>query len=62
MAKAKAGTVSATVANEVIQFHGGIGMTDEYDAGFYVKRIAVTEKLYGDSDYHTDRVAEMSGF
>lgn len=62
MAKAKAGTVSTLVANESIQLHGGIGVTDEYDVGLYLKRIAVSEKMYGDSNFHTNRVATLSGF
>ena len=62
MAKAKAGRTGAEVANEAIQFHGGAGMTDEYDVGLYLKRIAVSERLFGDSHYHTDRVAAQHGF
>ena len=37
-------------------------MTDEYDVGLYLKRIAVSERLFGDSHYHTDRVAAQQGF
>ena len=62
MAKAKAGRTGLEVANEAIQFHGGAGMTDEYDVGLYIKRIAVSERLFGDSNYHTDRVATHHGF
>ncbi|MEM9384795.1 MAG: acyl-CoA dehydrogenase family protein [Pseudomonadota bacterium] len=62
MAKAKAGRVAALVTNEAIQLHGGIGMTEEYAVGRFIKRVAVSEKMFGDSDCHTDRVAVLSGF
>lgn len=62
MAKAKAGTVANLVTNEAIQLHGGIGMTDEYDVGLYLKRVAVSEKLFGNTQFHTDRVATLNGF
>jgi hypothetical protein len=42
--------------------HGGIGMTDEHDIGFYLKRGATTEALFGDSAYHRERFARLSGF
>lgn len=62
MAKSKTGSMAMLMGNEAIQFHGGIGMTEEHDIGLHLKRIAVSEKLYGDTDYHTNRVAELSGF
>lgn len=62
MAKAKAGSVAKLVTNESIQLHGGIGMTDEYDVGLYLKRVAVSEKLFGNTHFHTDRVASLNGF
>ena len=37
--------------------HGGIGMTDEFDIGFFIKRAAVTEQIFGSSAYHQDRYA-----
>jgi len=45
-----------------VQMHGGIGMTDEYDIGFYMKRQRVLAELYGDSDFHADRLARLSGY
>ena len=50
------------VSNEAIQMHGGIGMTDEYDVGFFLKRARVAEQIFGSSKYHTERYANLSGF
>lgn len=58
-AKAKVGTVCRKIGKESIQMHGGIGMTDEYALGAYVKRLLVNETLFGDSDYHLDRYASL---
>ena len=50
------------VSNEAIQMHGGIGVTDEYDLGFFIKRSRVAEQIFGSSTYHTERYANLSGF
>jgi hypothetical protein len=42
--------------------HGGIGMTDEFDIGFFLKRVRVAEALYGDANYHTDRFARLRNY
>ena len=47
---------------EGVQMHGGIGMTDEYDVGFYMKRARVLAEMFGDANYHADRVARASGY
>ena len=62
LAKAKANDVFHRVSNEMVQMHGGIGMTDEHDAGFYLKRARAAEALYGSSAYHRDRYARLAGF
>ena len=51
-----------TVSNESIQMHGGIGVTDEYDIGFYLKRARVAEQIFGSSTYHKSRYADISGY
>lgn len=56
-AKAKIGAASRKFGQEAIQMHGGIGMTDEYALGSYVKRMLVNETLFGDTDYHLTRFA-----
>jgi alkylation response protein AidB-like acyl-CoA dehydrogenase len=62
VAKAKAGRVSTLAVQEGVQMHGGIGMTDEYDIGLYMKRDRVLNELFGDPNYHTDRVARLMGY
>ena len=58
----KAGDFLHEMSNQVIQIHGGIGMTDEFDAGFYLKRARVLEALHGNQAYHRDRYARILGF
>jgi alkylation response protein AidB-like acyl-CoA dehydrogenase len=62
VAKAKAGRSAALAVQEGVQMHGGIGMTDEHDIGLYVKREAVLGELFGNSRFHANRVAELSGY
>lgn len=62
LAKAKAGEVAKLSCQEAVQMHGGIGMTDEYDIGFFMKRIRVAQEMFGDSAYHADRIARMRGY
>jgi alkylation response protein AidB-like acyl-CoA dehydrogenase len=62
VAKAKAGRVSTLAVQEGVQMHGGIGMTDEYDIGLYMKRDRVLNELFGDPNYHADKVARMKGY
>ena len=60
--KAKLCEVSQLVAAEAIQMHGGIGMTDEFDIGFYLKRAKVAQQAYGDYSYHLDRFARLKEY
>ena len=62
VAKAMAGMASGLAVREAVQMHGGIGMTDEYDVGFFMKRQRVLAELYGDADFHADRLAGMDGY
>jgi acyl-CoA dehydrogenase len=50
------------VANEAIQMHGGVGMTDEYEIGFFLKRARVAELTLGDASWHRARWAALSGY
>jgi alkylation response protein AidB-like acyl-CoA dehydrogenase len=61
-AKAMAGDALHLVSNEAIQFHGGIGMTDEHDIGLYLKRARTLEHLYGSAALHRRRFASLQGF
>lgn len=61
-AKAKLCEVVTLATNEGIQMHGGIGMTDDYEIGFFIKRARVLQHQFGDYNYHLDRFARLSGF
>ena len=62
MAKYKAGETSYLISNESVQMHGGYGVTDEYDIGFFMKRARVAEQIFGNSDHHLDRYATLSEY
>jgi alkylation response protein AidB-like acyl-CoA dehydrogenase len=62
MTKAKLSEVFFLVSNEGIQMHGGIGMTDEFDVGFFIKRARVAQQFLGDASFHRDRYATLNGF
>jgi len=62
LSKCKAGEFLYNMSNQLIQIHGGIGMTDEYDAGFYLKRARAVEATYGGQAYHRNRYATLLGF
>jgi alkylation response protein AidB-like acyl-CoA dehydrogenase len=62
LAKARAADTLHLVTSEMVQMHGGIGMTDEHDAGLYLKRARVAEALYGGAAFHRDRYAALLGF
>jgi alkylation response protein AidB-like acyl-CoA dehydrogenase len=62
VAKAKAGRTAALAVQEGVQMHGGIGMTDEYDIGLYMKRDRALNELFGDPNYHADRLARLKGY
>ncbi|SMF75039.1 acyl-CoA dehydrogenase family protein [Allosphingosinicella indica] len=62
VAKAKAGWTARLAVQEGVQMHGGIGMTDEHDIGLYMKRERVLDELFGDANYHADRLARLNGY
>jgi alkylation response protein AidB-like acyl-CoA dehydrogenase len=62
VAKSKAGRVSTLAVQEGVQMHGGIGMTDEYDIGLYMKRDRVLNELFGDPNYQADKLARLKGY
>jgi alkylation response protein AidB-like acyl-CoA dehydrogenase len=61
LAKATANDIVNYATREMIQLHGGIGMTDAHDAGFYLKRARVLEAAFGSSAYHRERYAKIVG-
>jgi len=62
VAKAKVSKAAGLAVKEGVQMHGGIGMTDEYDIGFYMKRDRALQEFLGDAYFHAGRVAQMSGY
>ena len=62
LAKARLCDTATLVSNEGIQMHGGIGMTDEFDIGFFIKRARVAAHAFGDANYHRDRYATLDGY
>ena len=62
MAKAKLGSVAKLVSQEGVQMHGGVGMTDEYDIGLFMKRIRVLQELMGDAHYHMNEFANANSY
>ena len=61
-AQARVSDAFVLIANEAIQMHGGIGMTDEHDIGFFLKRARVAEMTFGDAAHHRDRFARLMQF
>jgi acyl-CoA dehydrogenase len=61
-AKARACLTANRAVQEGVQMHGGIGVTDELDLGFFMKRARVLQELFGDAAYQMDRAAVMAGY
>jgi alkylation response protein AidB-like acyl-CoA dehydrogenase len=62
VAKAKASQAANLAVREGVQMHGGIGMTDEYDIGLYMKRDRALAEFMGDANYHINAVARLNGY
>ena len=62
VAKARAGSTATRAVQEGVQMHGGMGMTDQFDIGFFMKRARVCEELFGDANYHTEQLALARGY
>jgi acyl-CoA dehydrogenase len=62
LVKSKLSETAHHVAAEAIQMHGGIGMTDEFDIGFFLKTSKILETFLGDRYYHLDRFAQLRGY
>jgi len=62
VAKAKAGQAAKLASQEAVQMHGGMGMTDDLDIGLFMKRIRVAQELFGDPQFHADRLARVRGY
>ena len=62
LAKATAGDTLHAISSQMVQLHGGIGMTHEHDAGLYLKRARVAEQCYGSTAWHRERWARLNGY
>jgi alkylation response protein AidB-like acyl-CoA dehydrogenase len=62
LAKARVSDAYCLVANEAVQMHAGIGMTDEHDIGLFMKRARACEQTFGDAAYHRERFATLNGY
>jgi hypothetical protein len=62
VAKARAGATATRAVQEGVQMHGGMGMTDQFDIGFFMKRARVCEELFGDANYHADQLARIRSY
>ena len=62
VAKARAGTTATLAVQEGVQMHGGMGMTDQFDIGFFMKRARVCQELFGDANYHADQLARLKNY
>jgi len=62
VAKARAGSTATLAVQEGVQMHGGMGMTDQFDIGFFMKRARVCQELFGDSNFHADQLAKMKSY
>jgi alkylation response protein AidB-like acyl-CoA dehydrogenase len=62
VAKARAGTTATLAVQEGVQMHGGMGMTDQFDIGFFMKRARVCQELFGDSNFHADQLARLKNY
>jgi alkylation response protein AidB-like acyl-CoA dehydrogenase len=62
IAKARAGASATLAVQEAVQMHGGIGMTDEFDVGFFMKRVRVGQELFGDANFHADQLARLKQY
>jgi acyl-CoA dehydrogenase len=62
VAKARAGSTTTLAVQEAVQMHGGVGMTDAFDIGFFMKRARVCQELFGDAAFNAERLAELKGY
>ena len=62
VAKARTGTTATRAVQEGVQMHGGMGMTDQFDIGFFMKRARVCQELFGDANFHADQLARLRNY
>lgn len=62
LAKARLSETARRMTNEGLQMRGGMGMTDQFDIGLFMKRARVAAATFGDANFHRDRYATLEGF
>ncbi len=62
VAKARAGNTTTLAVQEAVQMHGGMGMTDQFDVGLFMKRARVCQELFGDANFHAEALAELKQY
>jgi alkylation response protein AidB-like acyl-CoA dehydrogenase len=62
VAKSHAGTTATRAVQEGVQMHGGMGMTDQFDIGLFMKRARVCQELFGDTNFHADQLARLKNY
>jgi alkylation response protein AidB-like acyl-CoA dehydrogenase len=62
IAKARAGASTTLAVQEAVQMHGGVGMTDAFDVGFFMKRARVAQEFFGDAAFHADQLARLNAY
>jgi alkylation response protein AidB-like acyl-CoA dehydrogenase len=62
LAKARLSDTARRMTNEGLQMRGGMGMTDQFDIGLFMKRARVAAATFGDANFHRDRYATLEGF
>ncbi len=62
VAKARCSEAYVNIANEAVQMHGGIGMTDKHEIGFFLKRARAAEMTFGDATYHLNQYATLNSY
>ena len=61
-ARLRSGRTATLAVQEAVQMHGGMGMTDAFDMGFFMKRARVLQELFGDSNFHLNQLAQSRGY
>ena len=62
LAKSRACLSADLAVREGVQMHGGVGMTDAFDIGLFMKRARVAQEAFGDAGFHADRLARLRGY
>lgn len=62
LAKSRLSDIATLITNEGLQMHGGMGMTDQFDVGLFMKRARVAAASFGDGNFHRDRYATLEGY